>query len=63
MYELVIIACLLAEPQHCEEFHQPFVQPTGMMACLREGQFELVRWAEDMTDWSVRRWRCGLPGA
>lgn len=63
MYELVVIACLLAEPARCEEFYLSFEQPTGIMACIRTGQLRLARWVEQRPDWVIRKWTCGLPRA
>ena len=63
MYELVVIACLMAQPGRCEEFHLPFQQPMGAVQCMVEAQFHLVRWVQEWPGWKVRRWRCGLPRA
>jgi hypothetical protein len=63
MYELVVVACLLGQPAHCEEFYLAFQQPMGIMQCMYEAQFRLVRWLEERPEWAVRRWRCSLPGA
>lgn len=63
MYELVVIACLLAEPAKCEEFYLSFERPTTAMQCLRGGQPRLARWIEQKPDWVIRKWTCGLPRA
>jgi hypothetical protein len=63
MYELVIIACLIAHPARCEEFVLPVDGAAGIMQCMREGELELARWSADRPDWVIRRWRCGLPRA
>ena len=63
MYELVVIACLMAQPARCEEFHLPFQQPMGAVQCMYEAQLHLVKWVQERPEWMVRRWRCGLPRA
>jgi hypothetical protein len=60
--ELVVLACLLTRPQHCEEFHVPFPQVTAVRACVtKQPTFEIVQWAIEHPDWSVRKWTCGAP--
>jgi len=63
MYELVVIACLMAQPARCEEFHLPLQQPMGAAQCMHQAQLHLVRWVQAWPAWTVRRWRCGLPRA
>jgi len=63
MYELIVIACLIAQPARCEEFHLPLEGGGGVMQCMRVGQLQLVRWTEEHAGWVVRRWRCDLPRA
>ena len=63
MYELVVIACLIAQPAACREVHLPFQQAMGMRACMHEAQFRMVEWVRDRPGWAIRRWRCDLPHA
>lgn len=63
MYELIVVACLIAHPAKCETFQVPFQAPIGVMECMREGQFRLVEWLADRPQWRVERWTCGLPKA
>jgi hypothetical protein len=63
MFELIVIACLVAEPAECERFSLPFQQPMGIMRCMREGQLQIVTWAVEHPAWHVRRWICELPKA
>lgn len=63
MYELIVVACLIARPAHCETFHLPFQQPMGITQCMYEAQFHLVHWLETRPEWRIRRWTCGLPNA
>lgn len=63
MFELIVIACLVTEPEKCERFHLPFQQPMGIMECMREGQLHIVSWVDEHPDWRVQRWTCALPKA
>lgn len=63
MFELVLIACLVAHPGRCEAFNMPFEQPMSMMRCMVEGQFKIAQWAITRPGWKVRRWRCEIPAA
>ena len=63
MYELVMIACLIAHPGTCQEVHLPFQQAMGARACMEEAQFRMVEWVRTRPQWAVRRWRCELPQA
>lgn len=63
MYELIVFACLIAQPAKCEEFQVPFQQPMGAMECMRESQFQLVQWLAEHSEWEIRKWTCTIPGA
>ena len=63
MFQLVVIACLIAHPARCEAFDVRFQEPMGMMQCLFQGQFRIAQWSRTMPGWQVRRWRCELPAA
>jgi hypothetical protein len=64
MVELVVLACLLARPQYCEEFHVPFQPHTVIAECAtKQPTFEIVQWAIAHPDWTIRRWTCGPPRA
>jgi hypothetical protein len=63
MYELIVVACLIAHPTKCEEFALPFQRPMGITECMREGQFHLVEWLTGHSGWKIRRWSCVIPRA
>ena len=64
MLELVMTACLLAQPAKCQTVYPSFAPPSAsMMQCLYEGQLQAVRWAEQHPKWHVVRWSCGEPEA
>jgi hypothetical protein len=59
MVELLLLACLLKNPLHCEEFQIPFLEPMGIAQCVYQGQLHMVQWATEHPEWVVRRWSCG----
>ena len=63
LVELVLVACLLKEPDHCEEFRQPFSAEMSLPQCVWQSQFAAARWAGEHPDWLVRRFSCEAPEA
>jgi hypothetical protein len=62
--ELVVLACLMAEPRHCEEFHMPFLQPVALFQCMaKPATLEVIQWAHAHPLWVIKRWTCGPPRA
>jgi hypothetical protein len=62
--ELVVLACLMAEPQHCEEFHMPFLRPMVVFECMsKPPTLRIVQWANEHPLWTIKRWTCGSPRA
>lgn len=62
MLELVLVACLLKDPGHCEAHRLP-LEPMGVVECMVTSQQHMVRWVSDHPGWLVRRWRCDFPRA
>lgn len=63
MIELVVLACLMAAPDRCEQQRVATAEPLSLMECMVTSQQFLVRWREQNPSWSVRRWSCGFPRA
>jgi len=62
--ELIVLACLVAEPRHCEEFHLAFLRPAQAYECLtKQPTFEVVQWVSEHPSWTVKKWICGPPRA
>jgi hypothetical protein len=61
MVELIIIACLLKQPEHCEAFHLPFAPETSLAQCLGRSAINAATWVADHPSWKIRRLRCGQP--
>lgn len=60
MPELFLIVCLAGAPNDCRAVGLP-LETNGMMACLQEGQLQLVTWTQEHPEYVVKSWRCGRP--
>jgi hypothetical protein len=63
MVELIVIACLVAEPARCEEFHVPFHDQVHMVQCVWQSQIFAARWSQEHPGWIIKKVTCGLPRA
>jgi hypothetical protein len=63
MIELVLLACLLKDPQRCETFRLPFQELANMPQCVWQSQFRAAEWAGEHPDWVVRKVTCEMPKA
>lgn len=63
MVELIILACLLREPAHCEAFHVPFMARMTTGQCLQRSAVQAAQWTAEHPDWVIRKISCGLPTA
>lgn len=59
MMELVFVACMIAQPQACEEKTLSFLaQGGGTMACLMEAPPTLASWSVEHPGYRIGAWRC-----
>lgn len=63
MVELLILACLAADPERCDRFKVPFYAPATTFECMLQGQIHMKTWAQDHPAWLVKGWRCTPPEA
>jgi hypothetical protein len=63
MVELVLFACLLAQPTRCETFHIPFTGEMFTHACVWQSQIQIAQWAGAHPEWVVKRVSCEMPKA
>ena len=61
MVELVLFACLLKDPQHCEAFHVPFAAEMQMAQCMWQSSFQIAEWSGQHPAWVVRKVTCEPP--
>jgi hypothetical protein len=57
MVSLILIVCLAASPQTCQEERPPVEVESGVF-CLMEGQLIAAEWIEEHPKWMLRGWRC-----
>lgn len=62
MMELLFIACLVGQPDSCEEKSLQFVDIPSHMACMMGAQPQLARWVQDHPEWRIAQWTCRIPG-
>jgi hypothetical protein len=63
MVELVLLACLIQQPKHCEEFRIPFAAEMQTPQCVWQSQLRAAEWSGEHPLWIVRKFRCEMPKA
>jgi hypothetical protein len=63
MVELVLLACLIRQPMHCEEFRIPFAGAMMTPQCVWQSQLRAAQWSGDHPLWIVRKVSCEMPKA
>ena len=66
MIEIVLLVCMLADPGKCKDVRLTFAVESITVTpqqCMVNGQTEIAKWAEYNPNWSVQKWRCGMPHA
>ena len=63
LVELVLLACPVKDPAHCESFHIPFQAQMNMAQCVWQSQLQVAQWSGDHPDWVVKRVTCEMPKA
>jgi hypothetical protein len=58
MMELLVVVCLLAAPENCEERSIGFYPEMSAMACMLQGQPQIAVWTEAHPGLRVARWTC-----
>ena len=61
MMELVLIVCLQAAPDRCEEQSIGLYPNMTAMACVMQGQPQIAGWIENHPEVRVTRWSCRDP--
>jgi len=63
MVELVLVACLLKEPQRCDTFRLPFAEEMPLPQCVWQSQMKAAHWAGAHPEWVIRKMSCERPRA
>lgn len=63
MVEVVVLACLLTQPDRCEEFRIPFQDEMNVIQCVWESQLHAAHWSMEHPTWKLKRVTCTQPRA
>jgi hypothetical protein len=63
MIDLVVLACTLANPSACQEYHLLFQSSGSLQSCMMQAQPTLAQWVAEHPKYRVARWRCAWPDA
>lgn len=58
MAELIVMVCLLATPEKCQEYRVSDKQYTDVVTCIRTGGESSDAWQRDNNKYFVIGWRC-----
>ncbi len=62
LMDLIVLACTLASPATCHEYHLMFQSGGSIRACAMQAEPYLAQWIGDHPNLRVARWRCAWPG-
>lgn len=58
MYEVLIVACLIASPADCKTFEVPLYHYETLHQCSLMAQQNAVEWAQHEPAYRIRRFTC-----
>jgi hypothetical protein len=58
MAQLVVMVCLLATPEKCQEFDVPGATATDVVSCIKTGGEKSNEWQKQNSQYFVIGWRC-----
>jgi hypothetical protein len=61
LVDLILLACTLALPASCHEYHVLFQTAGSLQSCMRQAQPYLAQWAGEHPAYRVVRWHCAWP--
>ncbi len=62
MYEVFVIACLLAHPADCRTFELRSPLYDDLRQCAHAAPASVTRWNMERKGWQVRKWTCARAG-
>ncbi|MGC1409072.1 MAG: hypothetical protein WA864_09050 [Acetobacteraceae bacterium] len=62
LMDLIVLACTLASPGTCREYHLMFQSAGSLRACTMQAQPYLAQWISEHPQLRVARWHCAWPG-
>jgi hypothetical protein len=61
LVDLILLACTLANPDACREYHLLFQTAGSLQTCTMEAQLYLAQWIGEHPNFRVARWHCAWP--
>jgi len=61
LVDLIVLACTLATPATCREYHLTFQSAGSLRSCVMQAQPYLAQWVGEHPNFRVARWRCAWP--
>ena len=58
MAQLIVMVCLLATPEKCQEFTVPGASANDVVSCIKQGGDKSDEWQRQNTQYFVIGWRC-----
>ena len=58
MAELIVMVCLLATPEKCQEYKIPDAGADDVVTCIRAAAAKSEAWQTDNSKYFVIGWRC-----
>jgi hypothetical protein len=58
MAELIVVVCLLATPEKCQEFTVPGASTPDVVTCIKQGGDKTTEWQKENNSYFVIGWRC-----
>ena len=61
LMDLIVLACTLATPSACREYHLVFQSSGSLRTCTMQAQPYLARWIGEHPNLRVQRYHCEWP--
>lgn len=61
LIDLILLACSLASPGACHEYHVLFQSAESLQNCTMNAPPYIAQWTEEHPNFRVTRWRCAWP--
>ncbi|MGN6550096.1 MAG: hypothetical protein ACTHJ3_09415 [Pararhizobium sp.] len=62
MYELFIMACMIAHPATCKNFEIHMLEYADLATCTRQAPLDATLWGTHQTNWRIKKWTCAKLG-
>jgi hypothetical protein len=62
LVDLILLACTVANPNTCHEYHLTFQTSGSLRSCMMQAQPYLAQWAGEHPGLTIMRWHCAWPG-